>query len=382
MLPDVLIPVTTWDQNVGKRLRTTHSPIPEHHLTLRHSDTRRVRYHQRSSIRIRKVRAVMKQRTIFDEIREQCCCVAEHSRHVHIAKERIPEYVAPLLTESLHVPSLDTVSHFVGQDAATIAFFITLAAVNFGSGYFPHLKKHQGISGYYTIATSLTEKFGLQGPFTADQLANMSARDCAELFRQDPTDPTVAKLMGLFARAWNDLGDDLITRFGGSFSDCITAANHRAALLVEILAERQPLFRDVSHYHGIEVPLYKRSQLLASDLSLALDGRGLGQFDDLDQLTIFADNLVPHVLRLEGILEYSPTLLQDIEAEHLIPAGTDEEIEIRACSVRAVELMIEAAAESGVSWTARDVDQVLWHQGQRPKYKKRGKRHRTRTVFY
>ena len=324
----------------------------------------------------------MKQRTVFDEIREQCCWVAEHSRHVHIAKERIPEYVAPLLTASLHVPSLDTVSHFVGQDAATVAFFITLAAVNFGSGYFPHLTKRPGMSGYYTIATSLTEVFRLQGPFTARQLADISADDCAELFQQDRSDPAIAELMTLFARAWNDLGEDLIARFNSNFSDCIAAANQRAALLVEILAEQQPLFRDVGHYHGVEVPLYKRSQLLASDLSLALAERGLGQFDDLDQLTIFADNLVPHVLRMEGILEYSPILLQDIEAERLIPAGTDEEIEIRACSVHAVELMIEAAAESGVSWTARDVDQVLWHQGQRPQYKKRGKRHRTRTVFY
>ncbi|MCK5585267.1 hypothetical protein KAJ02_04280, partial [Candidatus Bipolaricaulota bacterium] len=103
---------------------------------------------------------------------------------------------------------------------------------------------------------------------------------------------------------------------------------------------------------------------------------------DLDDLTIFADNLVPHVLRLEGILEYAPSLIDDIEAEHLIPAGSDEEIEIRACCVHAVELMISAAEEAGVHWTARDVDQVLWHQGQRPRYKKRGKRHRTRTVFY
>jgi len=276
---------------------------------------------------------------------------------------------------------MDTESHFVREEETTIAFFTTLAAVNFGSGYFPHLQKRQGMSGYYTVATALTKRFLLQGPFTASELASISELDCAELFGQDAANPVIAELMSTFAMAWNDLGNDLITRFGSSFPHCIEAADHSAARLVEILAE-QTLFRDISQYHGIGVPFFKRSQLLASDLSLALNGQGLGRFDDLAQLTIFADNLVPHVLRLEGILEYSPSLLQDIEEECHIPAGSDEEIEIRACSVHAVELMIESVAELGVDWTARDVDQVLWHRGQAPRYKKQGKRHRTRTVFY
>ncbi len=37
---------------------------------------------------------------------------------------------------------------------------------------------------------------------------------------------------------------------------------------------------------------YKRAQIVASDLALA----GVARFADLDRLTIFADNLVPHVL--------------------------------------------------------------------------------------
>lgn len=323
----------------------------------------------------------MEQRTVFDEIRESCRQVAERAHHVRIRSERIAEYVSPLLSRALDVPVLDTASHFASDSESTIAYFVTLAAVNFGSGYFPQLDKRPGMSGYYTVATALTERFRLRGPFTAAELARVTTGDCAELFGQDAAAFSVAELMTLFAEAWNDLGRDLIARFGGDFSQCVAAAQHSAARLVESLSE-QPFFQDVSSYHGFAVPFFKRSQLLASDLSLALDGRGLGRFDDLDQLTIFADNLVPHVLRLEGILEHSESLGQTIEAECLIPSGSDEEIEIRACCVHAVELMIEAAAESGVIWTARDVDQVLWHQGQSARYKKQGKRHRTRTTFY
>ena len=323
----------------------------------------------------------MTETAVFDSIRMQCRRVAEQSQHVRIVEDHLDEFITPLLAMPLSVPELDTTSHFVDESEATIAFFTALAAVNFGSGYFPHLRKLPGLSGYYTVATHLTQRFRSQGPFTAVELAKITAQECAQLFGQDVANPDILELMGLFSASWNALGDDLLARFEGSFSALVRAAGHRASNLVEILA-RQPFFQDVSSYHGIDVPFYKRSQLLASDLCLALNRQGLGRFDDLDELTIFADNLVPHVLRLEGILDYSPSLARGIEKEELIPAGSDEEIEIRACSVHAVELMIDVAAEAGVAWSARDVDQLLWHQGQRPEYKKKAKRHRTRTVFY
>ena len=47
---------------------------------------------------------------------------------------------------------------------------------------------------------------------------------------------------------------------------------------------------------------YKRAQIVPNDLALA----GVAEFADLDRLTIFADNLVPHVLRVDGVLRYDP----------------------------------------------------------------------------
>ena len=49
---------------------------------------------------------------------------------------------------------------------------------------------------------------------------------------------------------------------------------------------------------------YKRAQITANDLQLA----GVADFADIDRLTIFADNLVPHVLRVDGVLRYSDEL--------------------------------------------------------------------------
>lgn len=318
---------------------------------------------------------------VFDTIRSACCTVSERARHVHIETARIPAWVEPFLNRPLTVPSMDTTSHIVSDPPTTVAFFVTLAAVNFGSGDFPNLRKRPGRSGYYTIATAMKERFDAHGPLSAETLSRIGPADCARLFGQDLTLPSIASLLDRFALAWNDLGHDLLERYGGSFVRCIEAADHCAARLVTLLA-RQPFFRDVQPYQDVTVPFYKRSQLLASDLSLALNGQGLGRFDDLHQLTIFADNLVPHVLRTDGLLSYSDRLSRAIASEEPIPSGSEEEVELRACSVHAVERILAHAAAQGVHWTARDVDQVLWHRGQQPHIKRQGKRHRTRTVFY
>ncbi len=98
-----------------------------------------------------------------------------------------------------------------------------------------------------------------------------------------------------------------------------------------------------------EVPLYKRAQLLTADLAIAFDGQGPGSFHDLDRLTIFADNLVPHVLRVDGLLAYDDELLARIERGELIPAGSPEEIEIRAVAVHAVERIVAELRASGIT---------------------------------
>jgi hypothetical protein len=101
----------------------------------------------------------------------------------------------------------------------------------------------------------------------------------------------------------------------------------------------------------------------------------VAEFHDLDRLTLFADNLVPHVLRVDGVLVYEPTLAARIDAGELLPPGADER-EIRGCAVHACELLSERLGMS-----ARLIDTALWNRGQGARYKA-VPRHRTRTVFY
>jgi hypothetical protein len=143
-----------------------------------------------------------------------------------------------------------------------------------------------------------------------------------------------------------------------------------------------PFFDDVAIWHGRKVPIMKRAQLTAADLGLAFDHDGWGKFEDLDRLTIFADNLVPHVLRVDGVLSYDVDLAAHIERGDPIEVGSVEEIEIRASALHAVELLkqhLRAAGHRHI--TAMALDYLLWNRGQAARYKAIP-RHRARGVFY
>lgn len=317
---------------------------------------------------------------IFERIRSACASVSEVARHVRVQRGAVPTYAKTLPVDRLMAPGMDASCHYLGYGDDTVAFILTLDSINFGSGYFPHLRKRPGMSGYFTIASSLTDYFRKNGPLSAEELRRITTSDCARIFGQDETGPA-AELMGLFAAALNDLGSRVEERFSGSFTSLVESAGRSAARLIEELSE-MAFFRDVQRYHSIDVPFYKRAQLTAADLSLAFNGKGSGEFYDLDRLTIFADNLVPHVLRLDGLLAYDERLASRIDSGDLIEAGSEEEIEIRACALHTVELIADELRRLGIPASASHLDYLLWNRGQQTFYKQTKPRHRTRTVFY
>jgi hypothetical protein len=297
---------------------------------------------------------------VLDEVRAHAEKVADAARYVRIHPERLADYAASLPVEQARAPELDPATHYLGEPDQTLAYLVTLDAINFGSGYFPHLQKRAGLSGYFTVAASLKDAW----PLSVEQLQSLSAEGCARIFGQTSPDADIVELMGLFSRALNDVGNLVANSYGGSFRRLVDAADGSAERLVPLLAE-MPFYQDVG--------FYKRAQLTPADLSVA----GVAKFSDLDRLTIFADNLVPHVLRVDGVLEYDPALLERINREELILPGSEEEQEIRACALHAVELL--CARMDGIS--AMQLDYVLWNRGQEPAYKAQP-RHRARTVFY
>ena len=312
-------------------------------------------------------------------IRDACARVAERARFVRVVGD-VEDYLATFDRSALARPVYDLTHHYRGEPGATVAFILVLDAINFGSGYFPSLRKAPGASGYATVAFAVSRWFARHGVPAAESLGRLGAEGVADVLGQDLADPLRAELMHLYAGALSELGATVLERFDGRFEALVEAASHSAERLAALLAE-MPFFRDVWRYDGLEVPLYKRAQITASDLALAFEGGGHGAFTDLDRLTIFADNVVPHVLRWDGVLEYAPALARRIDAGIRLEAGSPEEVEVRAVAVHAVERLVAAARRRGWAVCAREFDVALWERGQRAPYRDRPA-HRTLTTAY
>jgi len=288
---------------------------------------------------------------LCDDVRTECARISAGARWVAIETGAID------VVEAGPPPALDPEEHLLEGEPADVALFtLTLDAINFGSGWFPTLRKRPGRSGSRTVAAALTEHVRAHGLWEAAHLRALDAATVARTLGQDPDH----ELMDLYAQALRQLGVFLGRR--GAL-DVIAAAGGSAETLASQLAASMPFFDDRG--------FYKRAQIVPSDLALAK----VAEFRDLDNLTVFADNLVPHVLRVDGVLRYETGLAAHIDAQELLPAG-EQEREIRACAVHACELI---AARMGVA--PRTLDAWLWNRGQEPRYKA-VPRHRTRTVFY
>ena len=284
--------------------------------------------------------------SLAPRVRAACAGIVAGARHVGIREDRIAGYAASLGEVPAYPPfTLDLPE----QAEARAAMALTINAVNFGSGWFPTLRKRDGLSGYFTISLGLRD----HGPWPPEALAAVTAAEVAAATGQDPGH----ELMALYAEHLRELGRRAAA--AGGF-----AAIASTPRLAEELAT-WPTFADE--------PFFKRAQITAYDMVLA----GLAEPGSEGELTIFADNLVPHVLRMDGLLEYDPGLLARIDAGELLEHGSPEEVEIRASALHAVELMVASRPEI----TAPAVDYVLWHRGQEPRYKA-VPRHRARCTAY
>jgi hypothetical protein len=226
--------------------------------------------------------------TLTDEVRATCAEIAAQAHPVGIDLDAVAE------VQPAAVAELDPERHYLEGDPADVAdYMLALDAINFGSGWFPTLRKRT---------------------------------------------------------------------FEGA-PDLVAVAGDSAERLAEMLARGMAMFDDRG--------FYKRAQIVPNDLALA----GVAEFGDLDRLAIFADNLVPHVLRCDGVLVYDDELAARIDGGVSLEIGGAER-EIRACAVHACELISQ---RTGVP--ARTIDTWLWTRGQAPEYKAHP-RHRCRTVFY
>src|SRR3954465_13213231 len=105
-------------------------------------------------------------------------------------------------------PELDAERHYLeGEPEDVATYLLALDAINFGSGWFPTLRKRRGpdgalVSGYFTVAWGLADRFRALGPYTNAELRAMRTEEIADVLGQARDH----ELMALFAQALRQLG--------------------------------------------------------------------------------------------------------------------------------------------------------------------------------
>lgn len=306
--------------------------------------------------------------------------VVGQSRHVWI-DERMVDVLSQRWHESPPaVPEWDDRYHWNDGTLKTALAVLVLDAWNFcfwpdpGQVKWSIEYKGEKLNGYRALAASvkraIEEGIDLHD---LDRLSKLTIDDLRHIFRGEGEIPMIEERL----RNLEEVVSGLKDRWQGDIRHLLEASEGSAVSFVELVVETFPSFDDTALYNGMEVRFYKRAQILAADLAGSLKDEPLVQFHDLHQLTAFADYKIPQVLQAHGVLRYSPQLVAALERLEDIPVGDPQEVEIRATTVWAVELLRRKLGNK----TPYELDWMLWNLGQEPVADERPY-HRTRTVFY
>jgi hypothetical protein len=235
--------------------------------------------------------------------------------------------------------------------------------------------------GYDALAAALSRAVAEGQPVCdADWLADLEAETLEQVLRPEPGCPMIPLFAERLTNA-REVGRVLRDRYEGQFANVVEDAGYDAVALALALEREFPSFADVALWAGQPVPFLKRAQICVADLRAITGGVGAGAIQGIERLTAFADYKLPQLLRRVGAISYAPELAAQVDSYALIPAGAPPEVEIRAATLWAVELLRRELARRGIERSASEIDYRLWSESQAKTPDERPY-HRTRTIYY
>jgi hypothetical protein len=300
---------------------------------------------------------------------------------VCLNQNSLKNFCTLIATQKLKAPVFDTDYHFNDGSERTVMYLFLLDSLNFcfwGNPRWEIAYEGEKLSGYVAMAAALkravSENSALLDP---KYLASMTFSDLAQILHGSGE----LQLMPERLEIVREIGSVLLKKYKGQAYSLVEAAQGSALKLVNLVTRDFRSFRDETLYKNHKVFFYKRAQIFVADLYAAFSGQKWGTFHDLDQLTAFADYKLPQVLRHLDILQYSAILAKKIDHQEELKPSSLEEIEIRAHTLWAVELIRRELESIDYRLRAYEIDWLLWHLGQDDNYREKPY-HRTRTIYY
>jgi len=318
----------------------------------------------------------------MNKILESTKFVVDNSQHVKINSKRIDDFCKYFTQKHIKhwfIEAPFDIRKLNPKDK--LHFILALDSMSFsywGEPKWTIRYQSKEINGGYGMIAAIGRAIENNMPvLDAKYMSTISEPDFSRIFEGNTQIPLFKERLEIL----RDIGNTLIKKFDGDFSNVIRKADGDALKLLSLIVENFPSFEDSTVYKGKKVYFYKRAQLLVSDIYQAFDGQGHGKLKNIDQLTACADYKLPLVLRRLGIFEYSDDLAHKIDNKILIEKGSLEEIEIRANTIWAVELLKQKIKAKIPNVDSIHINDHLWMLGQE-KLKKDKPYHLTRTTAY
>ena len=182
----------------------------------------------------------------------------------------------------------------------------------------------------------------------------------------------------------NNVGDTLVTKYDGDWINFIDDGPKKlydnGEGLVERLVRDFKRFDDHSIFENEKVYFLKLAQLAFWGIHRELSKRYF-YIEDMENMTAFADYIIPVALESFGIVKYSSGLKEKIDSGVLIDRDSIEEIEIRSTSIYVTAKLTELInnyKNEEEKIIIPQLDFKLWtdfHADERP-------HHLTKTIMY
>lgn len=294
-------------------------------------------------------------------VRDSVYAVIPHLTHLTVQRAAIETLASELATEEFPLPAWrapvfpDETAPGVSV-ADVLGFLFVGNTINF---QFREYETGDDFAASYN-GTEWTGAFGMwaclkrefdENPaiITGDGLAGLSETDVQRLFAS--SNGVEMPLRDARHRILTQVSDTLVEHYDGEASEMVDAANSSCVAngtgLVERIVAEFPSFEDTASLslpdqRSVKVRFWKRAQLAAAMMYGRFHDSDVSPVTDIEALTVFADYHLPNILREFGVLAYSESLAEQIDAGVLLAAGSRKEAELRAATIYASDVLIEA----------------------------------------
>jgi len=318
-----------------------------------------------------------------NKIIESCKFVTENSKYVKINEKKLNEFCKKFNKKNIkHWWKVAPFNLSKLSEKEKLMFLFVFNSLSFSYwGYPKWTIKHKGeritTASFGMIASlgkALEEGIPILNPLF---LSRITKKELKNILKANVEIPLINERLKIL----REIGKILIRKFEGDITNIIKESEKDAMKLLDLLVKNFPFLNDTQTYKAKKIYFYKRAQLFISDIYQSFDEKSYGELKNISNLTACADYKLPQILRKLGILSYSKNLAEKIDNKREIKEGLEEEIEIRANTIWAVEKMKNILKKRIPKIQSIYINDYLWTEATKIPYSDKPY-HLTRTTSY